>query len=80
MISKQQLKEGLAFKFNGSMYSLKSVYGSDDSYYIANSTGYVANIDKIGTKSLTAFTYVMNKLVKLKIDFSECEPVVKYFK
>ena len=80
MISKQQLKDGLAFKYYGSMYSLKSVDGSDDSYYIANFAGYVANIIKIGTKSFTAFTYVMSKEVKLKINFSECEPVVEYFK
>ena len=78
MISKQQIKDGVAFKYKGSMYNIKGTI--DDGYYVSNFTGYVANVDKIGTKSISAFTYVMSKEVKIKINYSECEPVVEYYK
>lgn len=88
MISKQQLKDGVAFKYQGSIYNIKvpiSLYDIKDTideygYYVSNFAGYVGKVDKIGTRSFTVFTYVMSKQVKLKINFSECEPVVEYFK
>jgi hypothetical protein len=33
---------------------------------------YIANVEKIGSKFIKAFTYVVNKKVTLKIDMSEC--------
>jgi len=81
MISKQQIKDAVPFKYNESMYTVKSTYvGNDDEYYVANYAGYVGNIEKIGTRSFTMFTYVMGKRVNVKVNYSECEPVVEYFK
>jgi hypothetical protein len=84
MISKTQLQNGVAFKYKTNMYSIKSTLevnnDINDYYYVANFAGYVGNVDKIGTKSFTVFTYVMSKQVKIKINYSECEPVVEYFK
>jgi len=79
MISKQQLKDGVAFKYQGSMYNIKGTI-DEGGYYVSNFAGYVGNVDKIGTRSFTVFTYVMSKEVKIKINYSECEPVVEYFK
>lgn len=79
MISKTQLQEGLSFKYKGSMFNLKTII-DEKGYYVSNFAGYVGNVDKIGTKSFTVYTYVMSKEVKIKINYSECEPVVEYFK
>ena len=79
MISKTQLQDGVAFKYKGSMYNIKGTI-IEDGYYVSDFAGYVANVDKIGTKSFTMFTFVMSKEVKIKINYSECEPVVEYFK
>lgn len=54
-------------------YTLKENEGD---YYVADFTGYVGNIELIGTKSFTLYTYVMGKMVKVKVNYSDCELVV----
>lgn len=77
MITKQQIKDGVPFKYKGLKYTVKSTYeNNDDEYYVANFAGYVSNVDKIGTKSFTTFTFVMDKKVTVKVNYSDCEPVI----
>jgi hypothetical protein len=75
MITKQQFKDGIPFKYKELKYSVKSTY-DNDGYYVSNFTGYVGNIKKIGTRSFTIFTFVMGKEVVVKVNYSECEPVM----
>jgi len=70
MITKAQLTDGLEFIYKSCTYTVNHVV------YITNHLGYVGNIDKIGTKSFTIYTYVMGKQVKIKVNYDECELVV----
>jgi hypothetical protein len=73
MISKQQLLSGATFKFSNLKYQLVK---DDDANYIRSIyTGYVGNVVKIGTKSFTLYTYVMNRKVTVKVNYSDCELV-----
>jgi hypothetical protein len=76
MITKTQLKAGLQFRYKTMKYSLK---GEEDQYCIIGGglMGYVGNIESIGTKSFTIYTYVMGKAVKVKVNYSDCELVVE---
>ena len=71
MITKTQFTDGLPFRYKAVRYTLNKDIG-----YIKDITGYVANIDKIGTKSFTVYTYVMGKEVKVKVRYEDCELVV----
>jgi hypothetical protein len=75
MITKQQIKDAVPFKYGVCTYKIKNTL-DDDGYYVADFTGYVGNVLKIGTKSFTMFTYVMGKRVNVKVNYSECEPVI----
>ena len=57
MITKQQFKDGIQFKYSNTTY--KASHHDDEMYYISNFAGYVGNILKIGTKSFTIYTFVM---------------------
>ena len=74
MITKQQFKDGVQFKYRNTTY--KASHQDDEIYYISNFAGYVGNILKIGTKSFTIYTFVMGKRVMVKVNYSECEPVI----
>ena len=75
MISKQQIKDAVPFKYKGLKYTVKNTL-DNDGYYVADFTGYVGNVLKIGTKSFTMYTFVMSKKVVVKVNYSECEPVM----
>ena len=74
MITKQQFKDGVQFKYRNTTY--KASHQDDGIYYISNFGGYVGNILKIGTKSFTIYTFVMGKKVTVKVNYSDCEPVI----
>ena len=74
MITKAQLQDGLPFRYKTIKYTLKEFEGN---YYVADFTGYVGNVESIGTKSFTLYTYVMGKVVKVKVNYSDCELVVE---
>jgi hypothetical protein len=72
MITKTQFTDGLPFIYKSCTYTANTNEG-----YIKNKVyGYVGNIEKIGTKSFTIYTYVMGKQVKVKVNYDECELVV----
>jgi len=71
MITKQQFKDGVKFKYENTTY--KATYSDDESYYVSNFGGYVGNVLKIGTKSFTIYTFVMGKKVTVKVNYSDCE-------
>ena len=73
MITKQQLLSGATFKFGNLKYEL--VKDNDANYIRSTYTGYVGNVVKIGTKSFTLYTYVMNRKVTVKVNYSDCELV-----
>ena len=71
MITKTQLIDGLEFTYKSCKYILHKNEG-----YITNRVyGYVGNIDKIGTRSLTVYTYVMGKKVNVKVNYIDCEVI-----
>ena len=74
MITKQQFKDGVKFKYGNTTY--KAGNAGDEMYFISNFGGYVGNILKIGTKSFTIYTFVMGKKVTVKVNYDECEPVI----
>lgn len=74
MITKQQFKDGVQFKHGNTTY--KASHHDDEMYYISNFAGYVGNVLKIGTKSFTIYTFVMGKKVTVKVNYSDCEPVI----
>lgn len=74
MITKQQFKDGVQFKYRNTTY--KSHNQDDGIYYISNFGGYVGNVLKVGTKSFTIYTFVMGKKVTVKVNYSDCEPVI----
>jgi len=74
MITKQQFKDGVKFKYENTTY--KAAHNDDEFYYVSNFGGYVGNVLKIGTKSFTIYTFVMGKKVVVKVNYSECEPVM----
>jgi hypothetical protein len=53
MITKQQFKDGVKFKYENTTY--KATYNDDESYYVSNFGGYVGNVLKIGTKLALLF-------------------------
>jgi hypothetical protein len=69
MITKTQLTDGLPFIYKSCKYVVNENEG-----YIKNAVyGYVGNIEKIGTRSFTMYTYVMGKQVKVKVNYDDCE-------
>ena len=74
MITKQQFKDGVKFKYGNTTY--KAQNQDDGIYYISNFGGYVGNVLKIGTKSFTIYTFVMGKKVTVKVNYDDCEPVI----
>jgi hypothetical protein len=74
MITKQQFKDGVKFKYENTTY--KATHNDDESYYVSNFGGYVGNVLKIGTKSFTIYTFVMGKKVVVKVNYNKCEPVI----
>lgn len=71
MITKQQFKDGVKFKYENTTY--KATHNDDESYYVSNFGGYVGNVLKIGTKSFTIYTFVMGKKVTVKVNYGDCE-------
>jgi hypothetical protein len=70
----KDLKEGKVFKYSSGKFILSKV--DDDTYCIIKNYGsYVANVSKIGSKKITAYTYVMDKKVNLTINIKDCEEV-----
>jgi hypothetical protein len=78
MITKQQFKDGVKFKYENTTYKASHhlLFRDDESYYGSNSGGYVGNVLKIGTKSFTIYTFLMGKKVTVKVNYSDCEPVI----
>ena len=71
MITKTQLIDGLPFTYKSWKYTLHK----DEGYVTNGLYGYVGNIDKIGTRSLTVYTYVMGKKVNVKVNYKDCEVI-----
>jgi len=70
----KDLKEGKVFKYSTGKFIMSK--NDDDTYCIIKDYGsYVANIKKIGTKKITAYTYVMDKRVNLTINIRDCKEV-----
>jgi hypothetical protein len=70
-MTKEELESGAKFSYEGgSYYSLQTIL--DNSNIICQLGVYVANIKEIDDEFITAYTYVMNKRVDLKIDISKC--------
>lgn len=70
----KDLKEGKVFKYSSGKFILRKV--DDGTYCIIKDYGsYVANVNKIGSKKITAYTYVMDKKVNLTINIKDCEEV-----
>jgi len=70
----KDLKEGKVFKYRFGKFIISK--NDDDTYCIIKDYGsYVANVKKIGSKKITAYTYVMDKRVNLTIDIRDCEEV-----
>jgi len=79
MITAEQLKAGVDFKFKGSTYSaeIQDVENTKKpQYFIANYSRYCGNIKSIGKTSFTMYTFVMGKYISVRVPFSECEAVV----
>jgi hypothetical protein len=76
MISKQQIKDAVPFTYKSLRYTIKNTLDNHGDYYVVDFAGYVGNVLKIGTKSFTMFTFVMGKKVMVKVNYSECEPVI----
>jgi hypothetical protein len=72
MITKTQLKAGKPFTYKSRKYIIK---GEEGEYYITDFVNYVGNINKIGTRSLTVYTYVMGKKVNVKVNYIDCEVI-----
>jgi hypothetical protein len=73
MITKTQLTDGLPFRYKSCKYVVNKNEG-----YVTNAVyGYVGNIEKIGTRSFTMYTYVMGKHVVVKVNYKDCELVVE---
>jgi hypothetical protein len=71
MITKTQLIDGLPFTYKSCKYTLHK----DEGYVTNGLYGYVGNIDKIGTRSLTVYTHVMGKQVRVKVNYRDCKLV-----
>jgi hypothetical protein len=70
-MTKEELESGAKFSYEGrSYYSLKTIL--DNSNIICQLGVYVANVKEIDDEFITAYTYVMDKRVDLKIDISKC--------
>jgi len=67
----KELKSGAKFKYGDTSY-YNIVSHEEGLMTICQFGMYRANVEKIGSKFIKAFTYVMNKRVDLKIDISKC--------
>ena len=75
MITAEQLKAGVDFKFKGSTYSaeIQDVENTKKpQYFIANYSRYCGNIKSIGKNSFTMYTFVMGKYISVRVPFAEC--------
>jgi hypothetical protein len=72
MITKEQFTDELPFRYKAVRYTLNKDIGC-----IKDITGYVGNIESIGTKSFTIYTYVMGKQVKVKVNYEDCELIIE---
>ena len=70
-MTQEELLSGVKFRYEiGGYYNLKTLPDGDK--IICQFGMHVANIWSMNDKFITAFTYVMNKRVNLKIDMSKC--------
>ncbi len=75
MITAEQLKAGVEFKFKGSTYTaeIQDVENTKKpQYFIANYSRYCGNIKSIGKNSFTMYTFVMGKYTSVRVPFAEC--------
>ena len=75
MITAEQLKAGVDFKFKGSTYSaeIQDVENTKKpQYFIANYSRYCGNIKSIGKTSFTMYTFVMGKYISVRVPFADC--------
>ena len=75
MITAEQLKAGVDFKFKGSTYSaeIQDVENTKKpQYFIANYSRYCGNIKSIGKNSFTMYTFVMGKYISVRVPFADC--------
>ena len=77
-ITKQQFLEGKEFIFKGSNYKLSDeknaihrVYRHYDGTILMNSSE--ANVDKIGTKTVSTYTFVFGKPINQKLRFEDMD-------
>jgi hypothetical protein len=70
-MTKEELLSGAKFKYGDTSY-YNIVSHEDGNMTICQFGMYRANVEKIGSKFIKAFTYVVNKKVTLKIDMSKC--------
>ena len=70
-MTKEELLSGAKFRYGDTSYY--NIVSHEDGFMTICQFGmYRANVEKIGSKFIKAFTYVMNKRVDLKIDISKC--------
>lgn len=77
-ITKQQFLDGKEFTLAGGNYKLGNNGGSIHKVYRTNEGELVmvsseANIDKVGTKTVSTYTFVFNKHIKQKFRFEDME-------
>ena len=77
-ITKQQFLDGKEFTLAGGNYKLGSNGGSIHKVYRTDKGELVmvsseANIDKVGTKTVSTYTFVFNKQIKQKFRFEDMD-------
>ena len=70
-MTKEELESGVKFSYEGSSYYNMHTIADGDKI-ICQFGRHVANIMDIDDEFITAFTYVMDKRVEIKIDMSKC--------
>ena len=77
-ITKQQFLDGKEFTLAGGNYKLNEgglsilkVYRTNEGEFIMVSSE--ANIDKVGTKTVSTYTFVFNKHIKQKFRFEDMD-------
>lgn len=76
----KDIKNGTPFIYKNRTYTMVTVeiseYNSEVTYYLQDEyIGHIANIDKIGSKVLSAYTYILGRRVAVKINIKDCKPV-----
>ena len=77
-MTKQEFLDGKEFTLKGSNYRLNEgglsilrVYRGEDGTHLFDSSE--ANVDKIGSKTVSTYTFVFNKQIKQKFRFEDME-------